>query len=261
MYQLQITTIAGSIISFDCLEFKPVELGGLYIAEDCLIYEVSKQDKDLVDNFVKRSSYLTFFTDEMKDSFASRLPMTTMLYQSIDNYYVIVSKDPNFICLDDINNHFNEEIDPKHIAWIISGLLDISCYLYASRLMHGDINLTSVYINPANHQVALLGDWWYACDTDEKMIALPSRSFSSLPSDIITTTKASNQLDRILIKKLARELLSKNKISSVLNNWAHENSDIDPMSEYTHWMNVILPSAFGPRKFHELKLTSTDIYN
>ena len=207
MYNLQITTTVGSTISFDCLEFKPVDIGGLYIAEDSLIYEVSKQNKDLVDNFVKRSSYISFFTDEMKDTFSSRLPMTTVLYESADYYYVVVSKDSNFICLEDVNNYLNENIDLKHVAWIISGLLDISCYLCATKQLHGDINLTSVFINPENHQVALFGDWWYSMDLGDKLLAVPQRTFSSLTSELLTSAKASNEIDRILIKKLCRELI------------------------------------------------------
>lgn len=48
----------------------------------------------------------------------------------------------------------------EHAAWILSRLENLCCVLEYSGLVHGGIQLESVYINPYTHEAALYGGWW-----------------------------------------------------------------------------------------------------
>ena len=48
----------------------------------------------------------------------------------------------------DFGGHFGGSLDPKHVAWIVSGMLNICCFLRINHKVHGDISLDNYFVHP-----------------------------------------------------------------------------------------------------------------
>lgn len=266
---LVIKATSGKEYLFRYLKAEPFELGITYIGEAFVVYFVKDDYADLVriaQDHIERS--FVFPDGKLKAEHERSLPKLQTLIQAKNGYYLVIKKDPEYLRLSDVLEHFGGKIDPKHVAWMLSRLYNLSCFLQLSNLVHHDISPQNCFINPKQHYLALLGGWWYARKCGEKLIALPQRTITYGPTSLMSAKLAVPSTNSELIKATGRDLLG-DSVGSRLATMGHPSALVNWLrfpakeeaawEEYAYWERV-LKNSFGARKFIELKLESKDIY-
>lgn len=266
--QLTIEEPKGRTFAFSYLKAEPFELGRSYIGSSTLAYFITSDYADLVRVAQDQMERFSFPDTAMRVEHGKHLPKLQHVIPVKDGYYLIIQKNPAYLRLSDVLEHFGGRIEERHVAWILSTLYNLSCYLKLSGLVHHDISPRNYFINPKDHDGALLGGWWYARREGERLIALPPRTVAYGPATLMTDKLAVSVTNSELIKATGRELLGdiigtrlhSLKYPKALIAWLRGPAHIPAFEEYGTWVRKVLTDSYGARKFVELKLESQDIY-
>lgn len=237
------------------------ELGEFYVADNVVVYLIEGKHKKLVDNALGTIDRFRYPSDKVREEVSRYLPRgAEVLNLDSDWLAVGVKKTPDLLLLKDVLRHYGT-LDPKHIAWIQSSLHNLSCYLWVSKLTHNDISLDTYFISPQHHSGALLGGWWYAKPVGEKLEQVPKRTFDYLPWEVRNTKKASRLTDQELVRLVGRELLGSGDAPAPMQEWFKSVASEGAVEAYDKWMNEVLPSSFGKRRFTKMDLDVETLYN
>ena len=143
----------------------------------------------------------------MKDEIKRFLPEIHSELVTADRFVMVIKKTPDMLLLRDVITHFGGKLDPKHVAWVVSRIYNLTCYLKYAGIVHSGISLDSYFISPEFHSGALLGDWWYATETGKKLTALPGITASFCPNDVLKAKLADEKIDLEMTRVVGRELL------------------------------------------------------
>jgi hypothetical protein len=249
------------------------ELGEQYVGDHSVVYVVSDNTKSFVDNldnFEKISKSFRYASAKMESECKRYLPhqVETMVAKGGRRGLAVRNKTEDLLLLRDVSDHFEEGIDPKHVAWILSSLHNLSCYLSYAGLAHQNISMDTYYVSPQHHSGALLGGWWYAARFGDRLTSLPSRTVAHLPWRVRHEKQASHTTDLELIRLVGRELLGdpsgKNMRPDVpkpMAAWLREvvPEKDDAVSNYRDWIEV-LETSFGARRFTVMDLDHKTLY-
>lgn len=242
------------------------ELGDMYLSPAAVTYVLAQEYADLYANALQRIANLPYAHADMRAQMEPLLPSIAAQFSTADALVLIVRKTPEQVLLRDLLTHAGR-IEPVHAAWMLSGLLNLACYLDYAGLTHNALALDTCFVSPASHQVSLLGGWWYACPVGQKMLALPERSLALLAPDALHHKLASHRLDLELIRELGRELLGLKggglpaaDLPAALAQWLRLASSGTALHDYQHWQRHVLRDSFGPRRFVRLAVSADDIY-
>jgi hypothetical protein len=176
---------------------------------------------------------------------------------------------PEVLVLGEVLVDAGGRLDPRHVAWIVSALLNVCCYLQYAGLVHNALSPDTCFIAPPDHTVSVLGGWWYAAPAGERMTAAPAATIAWGPHHLLASGRADMRTDLELVRAIGRELLG--DVSGVrlartgaapaaLIDWLRLPASSDPIEDYRTWRTRVLPDSFGARRFVELPLTQSDIY-
>ena len=131
----------------------------------------------------------------------------------------------------------------RHIAWIISRLENLCCVLEYNSLVHPEIDLDTVYINPNDHSASLYCNWW----------SVEHKNMNGLSS--------SDNLKGL--RKTAKALLETEEITpdtpKALLDFINSAPKIDAYEDFAYWDEMLI-KAFGERKFIKMETEDTDVY-
>jgi hypothetical protein len=252
-------------VRFKYLVSRPFELGHAYIGASHISYLVEKKYAPLVVGAEDATQAFRYASPNMEKEMAKYLPRGSKIYLLADGRYLMkVPKGEDLICLRDVLAALGGTMDPKHVAWVGSGMHNIACYLHWAKIVHSNFSLDSVFISPSLHGVALLGGWWYASTEGEKLKYLPTRTYEYLPWEVTRDKQATSLIDLETIRATIRELLgdisgAKLKDPKPLVSWLKSPAEGKPVEVYAGWQEV-LKETFGKRRFIELKLTAKEVY-
>jgi hypothetical protein len=248
------------------------ELGEYYVCEHAVVYVINSVNKDLVDNFINQMKSFRYASDLMKQEFECYMPQflspeTSEPRELLDGRWIfVIKKAPDQILLRDLKEYLGV-VDPKHVAWIISCLLNLACFLEFNQITLNDISLDTVYVNPELHTASLLGGWFYATKRGVKLTAVPKRTLNLLPLSALASKKSSNKTDLELIRVTARELLGDSTgtgpitgIPPALLEWTRFPTSGSAKKDYKNWYDKVLPESFGKRHFTKLDVTAEQLY-
>lgn len=246
----------------DCLISHPFDLGIYYVGEKFVTYIVNEDHKDLWTNAQIRTTYFKYGSPNMEKEISKYLPIKTSFFQLRDGRFgMTVHKDPELLLLRDVLEHY-QSVDPKHIAWILSSLYNMACYLNYAQLVHNEISLDTYFISPKNHVGALLGGWFYTTPNVAPIKQVSARTFNHLPWVVKTKKYSSGLTDLELIRCVGRELAG-NKLSELPAPMLTRLRDVateDALKEYSEWRKT-LEKSFGKRTFTEMTLDSKTLYD
>jgi hypothetical protein len=251
------------------------ELGKVYLSDTRVTYVIRNEFADLVATARKIVRDFEFPDKETKDVMMRYLPVIKDVFKTADNIIVMIDKPNDLIRMRDLVEHLGGQIDPKHVAWMVSRMLNHASYLEVTKLSHNDFSLDTLFVCPEHHTICILGGWWYATKVGEKLSALPQRTISNAPSDVIRKKMASVGIDAELVRLTGRELLGKRELLGNANgihlingtipgpmvNWLRLASRGSPVKDYTEWREKILMESFGPRKFVKMNVAASEIYS
>ncbi len=284
---LQLMQKSGRTATIRYLKKHPFELGEMYICDGKVVFVVKPDFEDLFNNGVKVAKNLKFDNDKMREQFTPQLPHVEGTFQTADNRHVLVAKrDNDLILMQDLIDHAGGKIEPVHVAWIMSRLHNLNCYLQWAGIAHNDISPHTVFVRPKDtisppvagsniapkdHTIALLGGWWYAVKDGAQYVGLPARTLSSIPRTDLTKPdpRASTRTDQALVRLAGREMLgdpsgirlaTDGTIKKYLSDWLTLPGSGDAIKDYQTWQGTILPEAFGKRRFTEWDVKPSSIY-
>lgn len=245
------------------------ELGEFYIGRSVVAYALEPQFKDLYEVALKQLNGFRFADDKMKAEAGHFLPRIKASFVTNDRLFVVMEKAEDQVLLADLMVQQGGALDPKHAAWVISRLGNISCYLHYAGLTHNAISTATVFVSPASHAASLLGGWWYSAAKGKALTAMPDASLAVTPPDILAKKHADPRIDLELIRAAGRAMLG----DTVGTRLRHDKTIPRPLAEwltlppfgnavenYRAWQETVLPQSFGPRRFVKLNVGFEDIY-
>ena len=246
------------------------ELGEILIGDTTVTYLLNEEYQDLYQNAKEMMSQIRFADEAMKktiEPFTPHLKASFSTLPSIERptqHVLVFIKKKSELLLSDVINHFNQELDLKHAAWILSCLYNLSCWIAWSKISHQSLSPENIFISPEDHSVSVIGGWWYAKSFGERIRFIPGRTAMVLPSDVLRNKIADPRTDLTLIRRIGREMLgdlpgrSSGAPKSLLT-WLHGATAGDAFAEYKTW-STVREATLGPRKFTPLVLSAEDLY-
>jgi len=246
------------------------ELGTVYIGNSIVFYLIDKAHKNLFENMIKISSTFTFVDKKMKTEFEKYLPIVIRKFETTTNQLgIVIKKTADFVALRDVLNYYEGKVPARHVAWIISSLMNLVCYINYNGLSHNSISLDTYFISPKLHSGSLLGGWWYSVPLGTKMLGVSEKIYSIMPpqvknkkcGDILTDLESIRLIGRELLgDRHGTRMLEKSYIPLPMAKWLLGVSYDSPSVEYTKWTEV-LHKSFGERKFIEMELDANKLYS
>ena len=264
----EFTTNDGRNFSFDYRAHRRFDLGHVLIGTDRVAYLVQPEFSDLYDRARSTIAGVAFADDKMRTEFEVQLPRLERVVDTTDFRILVLHKDIEAVLLSDLLARVGGQMPAAHVAWLISRSLNLACWLGWAKRFHGDISATSLFVNPRLHSASLLGGWWFSTPVGEPLTALPARSATLMPSDVLHRKVGDARGDLELIRALGRELLgdaagsglSRNAcIPAALTAWVLQAGGPSAFHDFESWPSV-LKNAFGPRRFVELPVRFDDVY-
>jgi hypothetical protein len=269
---LRLAAIDGKAYEINYLRRHRFELGSMYVAPTVVAFEVERAHADLVGRAERTVKELDYADATMRTQIAPHLPAFPFAgaFETDTAYVIVMRKRPDLLLLRDVLDHFDGRMDPRHVAWVVSSLLNLCCYFQYAGITHNALSPDTCFISPAEHSVAVLGGWWYAARSGERMAAAPARTLEWAPHDLFETGQADIRTDLELVRAIGRELLGdvsgmrlarESDARAAMIDWLRLPASGDPIDEYRTWRTQVLHDSFGARRFAELPLVQSDIYH
>jgi len=268
---LTLTAIDGRTYEINYLRRHPFELGTMYVASTVVAFVIDDAHADLVRRAEHAIAGLRYADDGMRRQIASHLPTCPFAgaFRTDAAHVIVMRKRPDLLLLRAVLEHFSGRLDPRHVAWVVSSLLNLCCYFQYAGITHNALSLDTCFMSPTGHSVAVLGGWWYAARTGERMVAAPAGTIAWAAHDLMDTGRADLRTDLELVRAIGRELLGditgvrlarESAAPRAMIDWLRLPALDDPIEEYRTWRTQVLHDSFGARRFVELPLTQSDIY-
>lgn len=246
------------------------EFGTSYISKTVVAYEFNKGEEDFADRYVNSLRKLKFANDKMKEEISKYIPEIVKVIYAENSTIIVVKKDNQSISLRDVLNHYKNFVDPKHVAWILSGMYNIACFNQYNGLMQAGFSLDNYFINPSSHLGQLIGGWCFTHQNQQKLTALPTEAVNVAPVKMLNNKIADIKLDLELIKLVGKQLLgdpsgvklrTDKRVPKAMVEWLNDSADYKAFVAYELWEKKVLQTSFGVRRFTKMELTLNDIYN
>lgn len=247
-----------------------VDVGTMYLGRKFVGFDISADNLDLLANAEQLLVALPYANAAMRTEFARCFPAVAKKIETSTGAFWLLNKEPDVLLLQDVLDHFQGKLPPRHVAWVISRLLNIACYLeMAGKVSHNAISPDTVFISPAQHSVHLLGGWWFAAGLGQPLKAAAQRMLLCAPPDILQKKVGNSRTDMEMIKALGRELLGDSTgvrlakdtaVPPALVDWLQLSTHQSAVATYKEWQERVLIDAFGERKFVEMNVTHETLY-
>lgn len=255
----QFTDRRGLIHPVAYLRSRPMELGRQYVGTDHVTVVADAKHRALVANAVTMTAGFTYASDKMRSELHRFLPAGVQEVALTDGRVLLrTPKEPDQLSLRHVLEYYDGLMPPRHVAWVLSRLYSLGCYLAYAGIVHHDISLDSCFIAPKVHSVALLGGWYYARRAGAPLAQVPRRTFECLPWAARTARQALLLSDQELIRATGRELLGPDGPPPMLQ-WLRSVARGSALTQFRDWTQV-LATAFGPRRFVVMDLTARALY-
>lgn len=242
------------------------ELGKAYLGKTLITYVIAKDYADLAENARTIIKGLHYPDDKTREVMDRYLPKVVEYHETATDVVISIAKPADLIRMRDLLTHLGGKIDGRHVAWMVSRMLNLASYLEWAQLTHNDLSLDSLFVCPEHHTVCLLGGWWYAMPLDSTSnLVLPIRTHDHAPRDVLSNKHASLRIDPELVRLTGRELLgdatgmrlvSDPNLRKQIVDWLRMSGNGSALQDYTQWREHVL----GPRKFVKLTVNASDVY-
>jgi hypothetical protein len=244
------------------------DTGELLIGHEIAAYLLDPDAGDLYQAGIRTLRSLRHASPAMCEEIAPWLPRIEAALQTPAHHVLVIGKSADMVLLADLAEHLGGRVPAEHVAWIVSCLLNLACYLEWAQLTHNAIGPETVFVSPQRHACALLGGWWYAAPAGGRLVALPQRTVDIVPPDIVRARTASARGDLELIRATGRELLGDPsgvrllrdpKVPRSLAEWLQLPGSGSALIDYRQWRQT-LRAAFGRPRFMRLDVSFDQVY-
>ncbi len=266
---LQLRALDGTEFRIRYHQARPFELGQLFIGDGIVATLVDRAYSDLFQNALATIDRLPCADVHMAAEVRRSVPEIIRCVEIGAGAVLVARKTPDLLLLRDVLDHYDGRLDARHVAWILSSLLNLACYLDYAGLVHNAISTETYFISPQAHGGALLGGWWYAVRQGAPLRAAPACTVQYAPFEVMTHRRGDHRTDLELIRALGRELLGDitglrlaraKAAPPPMIDWLRLPAGACALDDYQTWQRQVLPASFGERRFVELNLTRQDLY-
>lgn len=267
---IKINKKSGKGVEITFLTTFNFELGVCYVCNNHIVYVFDSDKKKYRDNMVDILKTLKYRDREMEEEFSRYFPKIVDTYETAEGKYcVVLTKTPDVFPLKSLHEFYKGKIPDRHVAWIMSRLSNISCFLKYNGIIHNGISIENCYISPEHHAMMLYGGWWYAVKEKTNMIGTTKEIYDLMPVSAKSSKIASYITDLESIKYIGRSLLgdsncrtlaAKATIPKSILEFLIKGSGDDAYKEFKDW-DAALDKGYGIRKFIPLNVTKEQIYN
>lgn len=260
---IEIKTDSSKKLALNYLSSFKFELGWCYVCRENIIYIFDEDKEKYYFNAMKRIKSIKYSDKKIESNFSKLMPKIHSSYRTLEGKHCLVlSKPKDAVLLRDVFKYFNNSIDHKHVAWIISRLSNIACFLKTNNIVHNGINIDNCFVSLENHVVYLFGGWWYSVKEEEKMVGTTKEIFKVMPMVSKESKKASTVTDLESIKLLGRYLLGEvncrklvlnKKIPKELIEFLNSGSSENSFREFEKWDKALI-KAYKKRSFIKIKI-------
>ena len=260
--------ISGKTVRIRYQAKRDFELGTLYVSRTLVTFAVRKSEADLLDNARAMLAALRFPSAAKEEEFKRCLPKVKTVLETDDAMVLVLEKTPDVLLLRDVLAQQGGRMDPKAVAWILSSLCNIACFLEWNGISHNALTLDTCFISPQHHTVLPLGGWFYARKVGEKLLALPDESVARAPAEVLDKKVGTVKTDLEMIRALGRELLGDlagarlgrdPAVPKTVSDWLRFPSAGEARSDYAAWEKA-RDAGFGARRFTPLAVSDKDLY-
>lgn len=240
-------TKAGRRFRLEYLYIVQLAASTLYVAKNHIIQITEHADLDSRQHTTYRM--FKFANNDMRAEHRRYLPTVADRY---DNKATRYTGLPGFFPLSAIKRKY-PNLAPEHVAWILSSLYNVNCYLKYAGITYGGLTLDSYFVHPQEHSGVLMGGWLHSCPVGQKPLLVPSELAGLGDYD----TKA---FDSACIRKIGRDLLGSNlHIAPMpMQHWLKRPGRTDSYKEYADYKEMLL-KCFGTPRYVELNFTYLDL--
>ena len=264
---LRVKDSAGRRFDLTCKVRRPFELGEVAVSHAKVGFLVDRSHGDLFENGIATLRSIRFPDAKVRIQMERFFPAPKGIYTTCDARVAVFDKTEDIVVLSDLIAHMGGALPPKHAAWVISGLLNLCCFLEVSGLTNNAISPETVLVTPTHHAAFTLS-WWYAARAGHRLTLLPSSTFDLLPASMARDKRASIRLDLESVRAVGlaclgdptgASLAGRADVPSSVSTWLRLPPAASAIDDYRSWSETALP-GFGPRRFLKLGITSRDIY-
>lgn len=243
-------------------------IGDVIITSNTVAYETVTGFEDVAEAEVQAVESFKFASDTMRKSNERFLPKLKRRIDAVGVSVSVFDRPADTVLLTDLVRHTGGRIPPKHVAWIVSSLENMACYLAWSKVTHGAFSAENILVSPSMHSIILVGGWGYATLFGQRPKALPERTLSLVPRLAIKGELADPTVDLALIRATALELLGTSgsgglalmkDVPDAMRMWLSLPPRENAFEDYASWEKCLVES-FGPRKFVKMEVKVADVY-
>ena len=237
-----------------------IDSGDVYIGRTVMATVFNENAGDLAEQAFERMSKLPYKNDSIRKTMRHALPQKTRMVETEATKVIVIEKDPGCVPLNDVHT-FSHDIEPLHVAWMTSAMMNLVCYLEVEGITHQAMDLTNLLVDPGNHSIALYGGWEYAGAQGERWKALPKRSVEIAGGTMREAGVHTVELDQKLVRACTRTLIGKHwgKTPKPMRDFIELPTACNAIDDYARWRDV-LEESYGRRRFVELGIDAEDIY-
>jgi len=233
---------------------RTTDLGEVLVGTQTISTLYSAEASEIGRRDISAISAFPFADDKMRKQMAAGLPHALREFALTGNRHIVIQKRmPGEILLSDLLQR-DGPLDPRHAAWLGSGLLNIACWLDWAKIVHGAISPDMILVDPATHNVRLIGGWGFSLPKGARPEILPERTVQRMPRLAVVGQVVDGGVDLELIRLTLIDSLGGGSLKSILPkelfSWIGSPPAKTAMEDYTAWHNTLV-AAWGPRKFVE----------
>jgi hypothetical protein len=258
---VEFKTTTGKTLQLKYMYHGIFEIGEYFVCSKHIVYLFDFSKKKYYNNYINQIENLKYADGEMKKMFQPLFPTVIAEHDTVDNKHIIVVSKTEDVyplrCV--LDNFYKGDIPDTHLAWMVSRMMNIACYLKYNKQVHNGINIDNMFVSLQYHTILLIGGWWYAVDEDAKMIGTTKEIYSIMPPKVKADKNACSVTDVESVKAFGRKYLA-DSAPQAFKNFVNSGSKDDSMAEMEKWDDALIES-FGKRKFIKIEATNKQIYN
>ena len=265
---VRLATTGGRTFELKYKRRRAFELGEMAIAMRHVALLVEARHAALFEAGLRRIREIRYPDATIKAELQKFLPAVEGVYETAGRRIALLAKPADVVLLADLIGHAGGALPPKHVAWVVSSLMNLACFFEASGLTHNALTTATVFVTPQFHAAYPLAGWWYALPAGSRLEALPAATFALLPPAMAAAKRADIRLDLECIRAVGRAalgdptgfgLVGRRDLPRPMADFLRLPSSGSAIEDYRTW-NEVLSDSFGPRRFLELPITSSDVY-
>lgn len=257
------------ILLHKALDIQAFELGARYVTNDRVIYLLDTDKEKYWNNYVdtvtrmrKKLDYIG--NKDIQKYYYPLIPDIQHKWQTQESkrFGIEVKKPPNEYPLDLFLKAYKDKLTGRDIAWMISRMIDLCCFLRWSGypIVLNGFTEKNLFINPDKHSLHIYGGWWYATAIAELMIGTSKEVYSCMSFKTKTDHISTPLTDIECVRAIARRITEGNvDIQKYMLDWINAGSLDNPIEEKARW-DETLEKCYGKRTFVKFTADPNKIY-